>query len=300
MKMKQLSVAIPTFGKSSFLAECLQSIGNQTIPVECIICEGGSSFDFSEPRWNWVKRKQLIPDPGMVSCWSEAANSSQGEYLAFLADDNAWEPRFAEQMLSFMENHPSCEVVFCNQFLINETSEIDLSSSQAMTKSYGRHKLSYGLLDSDCTTYLIQHNSIPLEACIMRRSVWERYGSFATQAFGALDLHFFTKLLSFGVQFGFLPEYLARFRQNPNSYSVRQREQHLKGAIWALQNIESSNSKIQELLHKKMLNYYETLLKLDLPEQERKQVEQQLIKHPFGLLTVVKLRILRNVKHIIK
>ena len=298
--MKQLSVAIPTYGKSYFLAECLQSIANQTISVECIVCEGGSSFDFSEPRWNWVKRKQLIPDPGMVRCWSEAANSSQSDYLAFLADDNAWEPKFAEKMLSFMENYPSCEVVFGNQFLINEASKIDLSTSQTMTKSYGRHKLSYGLLDSECATYLIQNNSIPLECCVIRRSVWERYGSFAPQAFGAFDLHFFTKLLSYGVQFGFLPEYLARFRQHPNSYTISQRQEHLKGAIWALQNIESSNPKIQKLLRKKMLIYCENYLRLDLPEQEREKVEKRLVKYPLGLLTLAKSRILRDIRHIIK
>lgn len=294
---KQLSISIPTYGNGYFLDKCLKSIEDQTTPVECMVCGGESSFNFSDPRWNWVTCELLSPDPGMVSCWSNAANKSSGEYLAFLADDNALEPEFAEKMLTFMVAHPTCEVAFCNQYVIDEEGCLNKEDSYKMTEFYGRHKLNYGLLQANQIPHLIQYNSIPLEACIIRRSIWERYGPFATQAFGAFDLHFFTKLLSFGVQFGFLDEYLARFRQHPNSYTIRQREQHLKGAIWTLQDIESSNPKIQKLLQKKMLIYYESLLQLDLPEQERKKVEQQLIKHPLGLLTLAKSRIKRNIKH---
>ena len=276
--MKDLSVSIPTFGSSPFLRETLQSIVNQTIPTNCVVCDGGSTFNFSDFLENHITHKEITPDPGMVVCWSEAANHSRTEYITFLADDNALEPQFAEKMLSFMAEFPNCEAVFCNQFLMNEESEVDLHASHKMTEGYGRHRLKFGLIKPDLTTYLVKKNSIPIEGCVIKRSVWERFGPFSQQANGAFDLHFVTKLLLEGIQFGFIPDYLVRFRKNSDSYSVRHPVEHVKGAIWAVENLNTKNPNLQKLLQTKTFQYYEKLLRLELSSQEYSQLEENLSK----------------------
>lgn len=297
--MKRLSVAIPTYGKSPFLSQCLQSIANQTIPVECVVCDGGSIFEFAEQQWEWVKRKSIVPDPGIVTCWSEAANYSQGDYLAFLADDNMLEPNFARQMLAFMEEHPSCEAVFCNQFLMNESGVIDKEASQRMTSGYGRDKLKYGLLKCNDIPHLIKHNSIPLEGCVVKRSVWNKYGQFAQEAFGAFDLYFLVSLLTNGVQFGFLPEYLVKFRMHAGSYTVRKREQHIRGAIWAMQNVKSHDPTINKLINDRLLGYYGQLFKFQLPPAEKAFIQKQLSSSATGLQILTRSIVASSVRKLI-
>ncbi|MBD2099620.1 glycosyltransferase [Leptolyngbya sp. FACHB-261] len=281
-------MAIPTFGRNSFLAECLDSIAFQSYRVEPVVCDGGSCFNFSDPKWCWIKYRSLVPDPGIVACWSEAANICQGEYLAFLADDNILESQYAESMLEFMNAHPTCEVVFCNQYVMDQTGQIDLEASHRMTERYGRHHLQNGILNDTDIYNLIKWNSIPLEACVIRRSVWEKYGPFSPQAFGAFDLHFFTSLLLKGVRFGFLPRYLMRFRVHSESYTVRQREQHLRGTIWALENAQTNDSAIRKILTKRLLSCYGQLLKLDVLPEERSLLSKKLSGSMDGLQVLAK------------
>jgi glycosyltransferase involved in cell wall biosynthesis len=298
--MKDLSIAIPTFGDSPYLGQTLESIINQIVPVDCIVCDGGSNFNFSNFERNYIKHKRITPDPGMVTCWSEAANDSHSDYITFLADDNALEPQFAEKMLSFMREFPTCEAVFCNQFLISEEGEIDLQASYKMTRGYGRHKLKFGLINPNLTSYLIENNSIPIEGCVIKRSVWEKFGPFSQHAKGAFDLHFLTKLLLEGVQFGFIPDYLVQFRNNSNSYSVRHRVEHVKGAIWALENLACKSSSLQKPLQSKTFEYYEKLLRLELSSQEYMQVEKYLSVSFFGWLIILRAKLYRALRKIIK
>jgi glycosyltransferase involved in cell wall biosynthesis len=287
-----LSIAIPTFGKSRFLEQCLQSVKVQTQHIQCVVCDGGSEFDFSDPAWSWVYNKSMVPDPGITQCWSEAANCGQGEYLAFLADDNTLEPQFAEKMLTFMEAYPKCDVVFCNQLLMDEKGIVDLEASYKMTEGYGRDKLKYGLLSHDSTAYLIEYNSIPIEACVMKRSIWEQYGPFSQEAHGAFDLHFLIKLLVNNVQFGFVPDYLMKFRINSESYTLRRRAEHIRGRLWSLENLETKNPVFQSLIQIKIFDCHKNLLKLSLPSQERQKSENYILKHSnTGFLTVLKLRL---------
>lgn len=103
----ELAIATPTFGKGRYLAICLDSIRAQTIEVDCCVCDGGTQFDFNDPKLSFVKRHSLLPDPGIVGCWNAAADLTESPYLAFLADDNALEPRFAEEMIGFWTRIPN-------------------------------------------------------------------------------------------------------------------------------------------------------------------------------------------------
>lgn len=257
-----LSVAVPTYGKSYYLTECLESIFAQTIKVECIVCDGESEFSFDDSRWSWVKHISIKPDPGMVGCWSIAANNANTKYISFLADDNAWEPTFAEKMVDFLEANPNCDVVFCNQLFIRNNGCVDYSYSQSVNRSYGRDILESGIIDKAWKKHIIKYNSIPLEACVIRKTLWDMYGSFEINAYGAFDLHFFLNMLTSDVTFGFVQEPLCRFRIHSDSYTTRKQEEHIRGSIWALKSIIIDNSHFDRIIFFRLLEFYFRLAKL--------------------------------------
>lgn len=293
---KRLAVAIPTYGSSPFLSICLDSIANQTESIECAVCDGGSNFNFEDPKYNWIKYKKLIPDPGMVSCWNEAANSYKTEFIAFLADDNAYTAKFAETMINFMDLYPDCDIAFCNQLFIDEEGNNDIEVSKRYSSIYGRNLLKKGILREIDIIHVINYNSIPLEACIIRRKVWESSGCFREKAAGALDLDLFIRLISKGYKFGFVPEYLSCFRIHENQYSVKFRKRQILGSVWALSNVSTSNKSLKSAIKNKQLHYYGLLLGQEIKNDERMEIYKSLFKSWQGL----KIAFLGTLKNIIK
>lgn len=263
-----LSFAIPSFGDGPFLSECLDSISKQSVSTRCVVCAGDSTFPFEDQRWSWVTHIPVKPDPGMADCWSVAATECQAEYIAFLSDDNAVESKFAELVISFMDTHPHCDAVFSNQSIVNEHGVVDVESSNRLTARYGRHRLRHGLLNRDDSNYLFRHNCIPIDGLVIRRQIWATYAPFPREAYGAIDMHLATYLLATGATLGFLPFYLVRYRTRHDSYTTRRKVEHLRGAIWAMQNIQPAAS-LRSLVAGRGVRYQVYLLALDIPYKEK-------------------------------
>lgn len=275
-----LSIAIPTFGQAPFLEKCLRSVAAQTQKVECMVCDAGTSFDYSN--FSFVKVIRLQPDPGMAGCWSQAADQATTKYISFLADDNELEPQFAEVMVNFMERNPSCDLVFCNQSIMDEEGKIDRTRSQQMTHDYKRDILPEGILSSEIFQQLIQYNSIPFEACVMKSEVWKSFGPLRPEAHGALDFHFLTSLLIHKKTIGFISSSLMKFRVHGNSYSHRQEEKHCRGTLWAIENLKKQCS-IQDQAFAKTLNqisfkFHKRLFRLTPSFKEKINLLISLIK----------------------
>lgn len=285
--LKKLTIAIPTYGDSIYLAECLGSVGSQTQLVACSVCDGGSKFPFEQNEWNWIHHQRILPDPGIAVCWAAAADASQTEYIAFLADDNLLEPTFAEIMTQFMEATPSCDVVFCNQLFVNQAGESDLNLTEYFTHRYGRHELSEGLIPHHQAKDLLIKDTIPLEACVMRRSVWQQY-RFREEAKGALDLDLFSRMVVNGVRFGFISQQLMRFRIQPQSYVAQRGQEHAEAAIWSMSSIETKDPMWIQMLHDKRQLFVGEYLKYPLPWRQSFALSRELMDSPQGLLILGK------------
>jgi glycosyltransferase involved in cell wall biosynthesis len=287
MKPIELAIATPTFGESRFLAIYLESIHAQTCEVLCCVCDGGSEFDLGDSQWSFVRRHSILPDPGMVACWSAAADMSDTPYLAFLADDNALHPEFACKMLDFLHDNPDCDAVFCNQLVMNDKGEIDEDESEKINADYGRDQLMAGSLPNHLVHQLFLNSSIPLEGCVMKRELWNKY-RFRPEAKGALDLDLFTRMLADEVKFGFVPEALVNFRIHEQAYTARNtNSEHLRGMVWSMGDLASRPSILQNAIRKK-----ETVLNGHLLRKtswkESMQVAARLIDSPFGIFTLMK------------
>src|SRR5665213_1066201 len=205
----KLTLATPTYGDPPYLEECVKSVMNQSVKTGHIVCGGDLKFE------KWNNSTQIVnktPDPGMVECWNAAAYLGKTEYLGFLADDNTLEPRYAELMVEFLENHPECDIVFCNQHHMDSIGNIDYEKSKLITKYFGRNELKEGMIDSSQYETILKKNAIPLEACVIRSQTWALFGPFREQAKGAFDQEFLYRMVISGIKIGFVSEYLMNFR----------------------------------------------------------------------------------------
>ena len=108
MQEKLVSVIIPTYNRSSFLKEAIQSVLNQSYNnFEIIVIDDGSEDEtekviqsFNDSRIKYLKREHT-GSPAFIR--NQGMKIAKGEYIAFLDSDDLWFPhKLKMQINSFV------------------------------------------------------------------------------------------------------------------------------------------------------------------------------------------------------
>src|SRR6266487_2827744 len=98
MPASQVSVVLPTRNRSSMLMQALSSaLGQEDVRVEVIVIDEGSSDDTPE-RLERIEDERLSvlrhdPAKGVAPARNAAIARANGEWIAFLDDDDLWAPQ---------------------------------------------------------------------------------------------------------------------------------------------------------------------------------------------------------------
>ena len=120
------SVALCTYNGALYIQEQLESILNQTMPVdEIVVCDDGSTDDtlqiINELRQITTTNIQIYKNEeklGVSNNFQKAINLCQGDII-FLSDhDDIWMPQKVEIISKYFNEHPNIEAVFSNALLI--------------------------------------------------------------------------------------------------------------------------------------------------------------------------------------
>jgi len=126
--MPTVSAIIPAFnGVSRYLEQAMGSVLAQTFhDVELIVVDDASTDDtgrlvlgFQQARY--VRRAE---NGGQAAARNDGARLARGEYLAFLDQDDLWEPTFLEETLATLRTNPNAAVVHCDGYQVNEHNAI--------------------------------------------------------------------------------------------------------------------------------------------------------------------------------
>jgi glycosyltransferase involved in cell wall biosynthesis len=113
MKNDLVSVIIPCYNQSKFLAEAIQSVLDQTYPnVEIIAIDDGSTDNIEEviqafPQIAFIKQK----NQGAAIARNKGIEASRGSYLVFLDADDRLLPNALELGVHYLHKNPSCAFV---------------------------------------------------------------------------------------------------------------------------------------------------------------------------------------------
>ncbi len=111
--MPSVSIIIPAFNRTKFLALAVQSAVDQTCPDwELIIADDGSDEETQRYLRGItstsvrVVRLEHSGNPSLVR--NAAAAAARGRYLAFLDSDDEWAPRKLERQMAALRDQPQC------------------------------------------------------------------------------------------------------------------------------------------------------------------------------------------------
>jgi len=113
-----ISVIVPSYNCGRLIAEALDSILAQTLPIaQIIVIDDGSTDDtatvvkrFQNKRIQYIHR----PHEGLASACNAGLEAARGELITFLYAGDRWSPAFAERMHDFLLEDPGIACCFGN------------------------------------------------------------------------------------------------------------------------------------------------------------------------------------------
>ncbi len=155
-----VSVIMPTHNRPEFLQQAVESVLAQTYEnLELIIIDDGSSppaqLNIDDPRIRWLRHEQ---GKGAAAARNAGMRAAQGEFLAFLDDDDQYFPNKLSLLVDYLQTHPSVELVFARV-------EYHYGNGQSECHANGYHTWFENFL------YL---NTIHTNSNLFRRSVFEK------------------------------------------------------------------------------------------------------------------------------
>lgn len=108
-----ISVVIPFF-RSHFIHETMASVLTQTCPPnEIIVVNDGAPEQDAKELHQYEGQARIIhqPNSGPAAARNAGVTLASGEWIAFLDDDDIWEPNRLALLSDYVTTHPDCSVV---------------------------------------------------------------------------------------------------------------------------------------------------------------------------------------------
>ncbi len=122
----RVSIVIPAFRASRDIATALDSIFAQTfVDFEVIVVNDGSpdTAELETALQPYTARIHYIAQEnrGAAAARNVGMREARGAYIALLDADDRWMPEFLERQVSYLDSHPSCDLVYCDAIVSGES-----------------------------------------------------------------------------------------------------------------------------------------------------------------------------------
>lgn len=203
MNRPHFSVVIPTHNRAGFLSRALQSVLDQSwADFEIIVVDDGSTDDTAAMVRKCADRRvRLVQQPQgeRAAARNKGIRLAQGEYIAFLDDDDLWAPtKLANSLRAF--DTIKVGVVYTG-WRYMDASEGLLPQAPHVPEKRGQ--VARDLL-FDCW--------FPTSAAVVRRSSIERAGEFDDTLVPVEDWDLWIRIAGQGDEFNFASEPLLSYR----------------------------------------------------------------------------------------
>jgi glycosyltransferase involved in cell wall biosynthesis len=168
----KVSVNIPVYNGAAFLAAALDSVLAQTYKdYEIVVVNDGSS-DSSDKilkRYGAGIRYHYQANQGLAATRNRLLSLSQGEYIAFLDQDDLWLPEMLEKQVALLEMDRGIGLVYA------DCATIDAAGGVVAGRTFSER---FRPFSGQIFEQLIMHNFIPLPTVLVRRAALEQAGPF--------------------------------------------------------------------------------------------------------------------------
>ena len=213
MSEPTVSVVIPAYNASRYIAESVSSVLAQTFSdFELIVVNDGST-DTNEleqalapyrDRLHYIKQENR----GVSNARNAALKIARGRFYAQLDADDAWKPEYLQTQLEFLEQNPSIDLVYPNAEVFTEGSDSHLEFMD-LCPSNGEATFEN----------LVRQKCLVMTSVTARMEAIRNTGLFDESLSTTEDFDFWLRFTKFGGRIGYHRRKLVRYRRTPNSLS---------------------------------------------------------------------------------
>ena len=127
-----VSALIPVWNGERYLGAAIESVLAQTVkPMEILVADDGSDDGSAEIARSFPGVRVIsLPHGGISRARNALVAEAKGEWLCFLDADDLWAPEKTEKQLTYLKEHPACEIVFCGYRNFTDLPPQELSDRQ--------------------------------------------------------------------------------------------------------------------------------------------------------------------------
>lgn len=206
-----ISVIMPVYNvKKEYLIAAIESVINQSYQnwELCIVDDCSSKahvkrvlkhYDGSDPR---IKIQYSNRNLHIAGASNLAIKDSEGDYIAFLDDDDVLRSDALEQVVKYLNENKDCEALYSDNYIINENNNV----------------ITY-MIKPDFSPELFLTTSYMVHLCVFSsRLIKENKGLNEDRKFrGTQDIEIKVRLISEGIQFGHIQKPLYYWRASDTS-----------------------------------------------------------------------------------
>jgi Glycosyl transferase family 2 len=216
-----VSIIIPTYNRPTYLREAIGSAIHQTYQNIEVIVSDDCSPNNPEGLINSFQDSRIIfyrqpSNLGMFTNTISGFQRARGKYVVSLNDDNLLNSDFVEKLLPYLEDNSDLVMAFCDHFIIDENSEIDLSETEKSTQKWKRNQLSRGICQPFWKQGLVD-GAVPTSVSALIRREAIDWNAFPEGAGVFWDLYTTYLACCSGRGAYYLPEKLAQYRVHSQS-----------------------------------------------------------------------------------
>jgi glycosyltransferase involved in cell wall biosynthesis len=210
-EISKVSVIIPNFNNSNYIAKAVQSVIDQTYsPYEIVVVDDGSTDDSREVIGSFGNQVRYIwqENQGLGGARNTGIFAAGGDFVGLLDADDQWQPDYLERMVALMNQHPEAAVYYC------QAQGMD-SDGHHLPQFFGGPPIP---ADQMYPTLLRANFLIP-STILMRRSIVLNAGLFDQQLRSCEDWDLWLRILP-EIHFVGISDNLVRYRLHAKTLSA--------------------------------------------------------------------------------
>jgi GT2 family glycosyltransferase len=215
----RVTVAVPSCNQGRYLANALESIFTQEIPVEVFVVDAGSTDDSLDVIRRFESRLagwRSHADAGQSAAVNEGIAKGHAPYVCWLNSDDWLLPGALARLLDELEQSPDAPMAYGRIW-----NHVEATGQRR--RNFEVHPFSERLM--------AQFNIVAQPATLIRRSCWEAVGGVDESLHMAMDYDLWWRLFK---RFGpprFVDAHLAVNRRHADTKTSKQRRLHYREAM---------------------------------------------------------------------
>ncbi len=296
MSKPEVSIIMPAYNGEQYIAESIISVINQTYQDwELIVVDDGSADRTREVAFDLKKRESRIKylyqkNGGQGKARNRGMRQSQGDFIAFLDQDDLWLPDKLELQIK-VANDTDADVIFSNSYIFHDGSAFD--EMMAFPTVSGR------FCGKEMLDLLFIQNRIPILTALVKKTSVEQVGFINDDEIikNCDDYDLWLRLAERGATFFGMPDKLARYRVHPNQASKNEIKS-LKSEAAVLERhyhkVGVGEKEKRQRFHDVYQKLASSLVKGDRIDEAIKVLFCQLSREGFKFITLFQILVLKT------